>query len=346
MPCAFRAAVAMPQPKPSAAVVARVKRSTFVTSAAAATVAAFALPATAFASDDMVLTTPTGKLAGTLELPATAGPVPVVLIIAGSGPTDRDGNSPVLPGKNDSLKQLALGLAGRGIASLRYDKRGIAASAGAIISEADLRFDMYVDDAVAWIKELRAQKRFSRVVVAGHSEGSLIGMLAAARTSADGFISLDGAGRPAQAILREQLQKSTSMTPEAKAEADRTIGELAAGRMVSDVSAGQAALFRPSLQPYIISWFRYDPVREIAAIRGPAAIVQGTADVQVTRADSDALHAALPSARYVVVEGMNHVLKHAPDTSTNALIAGYSNPALPIEPVVVETVAKVALGKI
>jgi uncharacterized protein len=323
------------------------KRSTFVIiSGAAATAAACGLPVVALASADMTLTTATGKLAGTLELPATSGAPPIVLIIAGSGPTDRDGNSPALPGKNDALKQLALGLASRGVASLRYDKRGVGASAPAMVSEADLRFDTYVDDAVAWIKELRAQKRFARVVVAGHSEGSLIGMLAAVRAPADGYVSLEGAGRPAQTILHDQVQKSASAPPELKAESDRVLAELAAGRTVNDVSPALAPLFRASVQPYMISWFRYDPAHEIAAVRGPAAIVQGTADVQVTRVDGDALHAALPTARYVVVEGMNHVLKHAPDTSSDAaLLAGYTNPALQIEPIVVDTVARIALGQ-
>ena len=324
------------------------KRSTFVTiSSAAASAATFGLPLRAFASANVELTTPQGAtLSGTLELPEASGVPPVVLIIAGSGSTDRDGNSPALPGKNDALKQLALGLASRGVASVRYDKRGVAASAGAMVSEAELRFDTYVDDAAQWIKILRAQKKYARVVVAGHSEGSLIGMLAATRAGADGYVSLDGAGRPAQMILHDQIQKSASAPPELKAEADRILAELAAGRTVGDVSAALAPVFRPAIQPYLISWFRYDPAREIATVRGPAAIVQGTADVQVSRADGDRLHAALPRARYVVVEGMNHVLKHAPDTSTNtAIVAGYTDPALPIEPLVVDAVAKIALGQ-
>src|ERR1043165_3945869 len=92
---------------------------------------------TAPLSDTVTLTTPTGALHGTLLVPASTRPVPLAVIIAGSGPTDRDGNSPMLQGKNNSLKMLAEGLAARGIASVRYDKRGIAGSAKAGGNEVD-----------------------------------------------------------------------------------------------------------------------------------------------------------------------------------------------------------------
>ncbi|GAC1575593.1 MAG: alpha/beta hydrolase [Candidatus Elarobacter sp.] len=325
-------------------------RTGFLVSGTAA--AAFAaIPGIALASAQMTLATPTGNISGTLELPSSPGAVPVVLIVAGSGPTDRDGNSAALPGKNDSLKGLALGLARRGIASLRYDKRGVGASAPAGPAEKDLRFDAYVADAVAWLGELRAQKRFSRTIVAGHSEGALIGMLAAARAGADGYVSLEGLGRPAGVVLKDQLRHQAAQNPEAArrqpelvTSAEHAIDELTAGRTVSDVPLELATLFRPSVQAYLTSWFAYDPVREIAALRMPVAIVQGTADVQATRSDGDALHAALPAARYVVVEGMNHVLKHAPDTSPGALLAGYTDPSLPVESAVIDAVATIASG--
>ena len=138
------------------------------------------------------LVTQTGTIYGTLELPAATFPVPVVLIIAGSGPTDRDGNSKALPGSNNSLKLLASELASRGIASVRYDKRGIAASMASAGTERDLRFDNYVADAEGWIRKLRSDSRFTAITVAGHSEGSLVGMIAAREAGADGYVSLEG----------------------------------------------------------------------------------------------------------------------------------------------------------
>jgi predicted alpha/beta hydrolase len=132
-------------------------------------------------SVEVHITTSTGTLYGTQIIPTSNVPEPVVLIIAGSGPTDRDGNNP-LGGPNNSLKLLAEGLAGHGIASIRYDKRGIGESSAAGTKEVDLRFDTYVEDAALWIQQLQADSRFSSVTVIGHSEGSLIGMLATQKT--------------------------------------------------------------------------------------------------------------------------------------------------------------------
>jgi hypothetical protein len=197
------------------------------------------------------LETPTGKIAGTLLVPAATGRVPLVVIIAGSGPTDRNGNSPLLPGGNNSLKLLAEGLAERGIASLRYDKRGVAASATAMVSEANLRFDMYADDAAGWIRRLRSDARFSTITVVGHSEGSLLGMLATQRGAADGYVSIAGAGRAADKILREQLGKQ--LPPDLLSFSNKGLDALLAGHTVDSVPPPLLSLFRPSVQPYMIS---------------------------------------------------------------------------------------------
>ena len=288
------------------------------------------------AESDIVLRTPTGTIAGTLTLPGNAaGPVPVVLIIAGSGPTDRNGNSGPVQGNTYLL--LAQALASRGIASVRYDKRGIAGSAAAITSESAIRFDTFIDDAAAWQHQLRGDARFSRIVVAGHSEGSLIGMVSVQRGPADAYVSLEGAGRPAPVVLREQLHPK--LPPDLYAQADATLTQLQGGHAVADPPPQLAMLFRPSVQPYLISWFAYDPATQIAKVRLPTTIVQGTADVQVSMTDAHALASAQPAARLVVVDGMNHVLKHAPDESTQqAILAGYSDPSLPVAPQVVDAV--------
>lgn len=140
------------------------------------------------ASEAVTLETLTGTLYGTLELPGGPGPYSVALIHPGSGPTDRDGNSALVPGKNDSLKLLAEGLVEQGIASLRIDKRGVGESAAAAPSETALRFETYVADAVAWLGKLRDDERFGDLYVIGHSEGSLIGMLSAERAPVRAFV--------------------------------------------------------------------------------------------------------------------------------------------------------------
>jgi fermentation-respiration switch protein FrsA (DUF1100 family) len=287
-------------------------------------------PQAASKSEPVVLETRTGKLYGTLEMPLKErAPYPVVLIISGSGPTDRNGNSAVIPGANNSLKYLAEGLAAAGIASLRYDKRGIAESVMAAKAESDLRFDMYIEDAVLWGRKLRDDRRFSRLVVAGHSEGSLIGMVAAQRLGAEGYVSIAGAGRRADVVILEQMK--AQLSPELYAQTEAVLKSLVEGKTVADAPAGLAALFRPSVQPYIISWLKYDPAKEIAKLAVPVLVAQGTHDIQVSVEDAKLLAQAKPSARLLLVESMNHVLKEAP-ADAKQQGAAYSDPSLPIAP--------------
>ncbi len=281
-------------------------------------------------SEPVVLDTPGGKLHGTLEVPARgAAPYPVALIIAGSGPTDRNGNSPAIPGANNSLKYLAEGLAVAGIASLRFDKRGIAESVMAAKSEADLRFDTFIEDAVLWGQRLRADKRFGALVVVGHSEGSLIGMVAAQRLGAEGFVSIAGAGRRADVVILEQLKPQFS--PELYAKTESMLKSLVEGKTVEDSPAELAALFRPSVQPYVISWLKYDPAKEVVKLKSPVLIAQGAHDLQVSAEDAKLLSKAQPSAKLLIVEGMNHVLKETP-ADPRQQAAAYSDPSLPVAP--------------
>lgn len=274
-----------------------------------------------------------GTLHGTLDLPAARGPLPVVLIIAGSGPTDRDGNQPKRLLFNDSLKQLARGLAGRGVAVLRYDRRGVGESAAAQPTEEGLVVERFAEDAAAWVDFLRADGRFSTVAVAGHSEGSLVGLLAAKRSKVDAFVSLAGPGRSFPDVLREQLAKN--LAGDAKALGLQVVDELAAGRTV-DAPDELAALFRPSVQPFLISLFKYDPAREVESLQVPVLIVQGTTDLQVTVVDAERLAAANPQAKLLIVKGMNHVLK--PATNSVEQTAAYYLP-VPIDPKVPGVIA-------
>lgn len=277
--------------------------------------------------------TSNGTLHGTIDLPKGISRCPAVLIIAGSGPTDRDGNQPLM--KNDSLKLLGHALAARGIATLRTDKRGIAESAAAALGEKDLRFEMYVADVVQWIASLRQDPRFTRIGLIGHSEGSLFGMLAAKRVKVDAFVSVAGAGRSAPALIQEQLD--TKLEPGLKARSDQILDELMAGRTVTDVPKELASLYRPSVQPYLISWFKYDPVREISTLEVPTLIIQGTTDLQIRVDNAKRLAAAKKNAKLRLIDGINHVLKHA--TTSAEQKAAYINPSLPIEARVIEEIA-------
>lgn len=280
-----------------------------------------------------------GELHGALLMPGGDAAVPAVLMIAGSGPTDRNGNS-TMPGVLPAtLKLIAQGLGARGIGSLRFDKRGIGASAGAMTAEADLRFDTYVDDAVAWANFLAIQKRVSCVAILGHSEGALIAALTAAKVKNCGLISISGAGRSGPDILTAQLSAPQGGLPQPLlGQALAAIASLKKGETVPNPPPQLAAMFRPSVQPYLMSWFAYDPARAIASVQAPVLILQGTADIQVSVEDARLLAAGHPGATLVLLEGVNHILKNAPaDRAAN--IATYADPDLPLAPDVVPAIA-------
>jgi len=275
---------------------------------------------------DQTLQTSSGELSGTLTVPILKGTFPVALIIAGSGPTDRNGNNAQM--KNNSLQMLAHELAAQGIASLRYDKRGIGMSASAMIPEEQLRFENYVEDAKDWATQLKADPRFNRLIIVGHSEGSLIGMLASEK--ADAFVSLAGAGRSIDVILKEQLTAQLSGQKKLLRIAVESISKLKKGERVEDAPAELIALLHPSIQPYLISWMKYDPVVEISKLNIPIIIIQGSTDLQVKEEDARLLFEAHRlDSRLVIIEDMNHVFKIAPlDREKN--IETYSKPELPL----------------
>ncbi|KAA0956002.1 lysophospholipase [Sporosarcina sp. ANT_H38] len=268
-----------------------------------------------------------GTMSGQLEMPQGEGPFPLMVIIAGSGPTDRDGNSAALPGKNNSLKMLAENLATEGVASIRYDKRGVGSNASLAGKEEDMRFEHYIDDAAAWVQFAKTDERFSKVGIIGHSEGSLIGMVAAEKTDADAFISIAGAGRPIDQILLEQLKEQL---PANLLEESKTIlDKLKQGEQVKTVSPELQSIFRPSVQPYMISWLHYDPVAQLQKLQSPVFIMNGNRDIQVSIQDAERLHDATNDSRLLIVKNMNHILKEAPDDRAGN-IATYSNPELPL----------------
>jgi pimeloyl-ACP methyl ester carboxylesterase len=285
---------------------------------------------------EVVLKTATGDISGTLLVSDTTKSSPLVLIIAGSGPTDRDCNSPAGVNTN-AYKMIAQELAKKGISSLRFDKRGIGKSQAAMKSEADLTFDTYIDDVVGWISMLKNDGRFSRILILGHSEGSLIGMEAARQSSVAGFISLAGAGKPADRVLREQLEDKLS--PELFNESERILDSLRAGKTVAKIDKRLMMLYRPSVQPYMISWIKYDPAVEIAKLKAPVLIIQGTSDLQVTEDDARLLSSGNPSARLLFINNMNHVLKES-DKNIQRNMATYSNPELPLKEGLVDALVK------
>ena len=276
---------------------------------------------------NFVYKSPAGDIYGTLSAPAAAGKkVPVVLLIAGSGPTDRNCNQPGM--KTDAFKMMADSLLKDGIACVRYDKRGTGASMAIAKNEEDTRFDDMVDDVVGIIKMLKEDTRFSKIILLGHSEGSLIGMIAAAREKVGGYISLAGAGERADRLLEKQLSANSK---EAAATARVIMDSIMNGYAVKNIDSDAYVLFRPSVQPYMRSWLKYDPQLEIKKLTIPVLILQGVNDFQASVNDAELLKKAAPKATLKLVPGMSHVLKQGP-TDRDQNFATYNQPELPLSP--------------
>ncbi|KOY84929.1 hypothetical protein AD998_01070 [bacterium 336/3] len=274
---------------------------------------------------------------GTLLIPTNKTPVPLVIIIAGSGPTDRDGNNP-LAGKSNSYKLLAEGLAQNNIASLRYDKRGIAKSVVPNFKEDNLDFDQYINDVTRWIDIISKDKRFNKIIILGHSEGSLVGMIASKNSKVSKYISLAGTGRPIDEVILQQLKDQKQPENILKDITDM-FGELKKGNKIEKPNPMYYSLFRPSVQPYMISWLKYNPQEEIKKLTLPILVVQGTTDLQIPESEAQLLLKASPKAQYLLIEKMNHVLKtSSADRKEN--FDTYSKPDLPLSDGLINGIVK------
>jgi alpha-beta hydrolase superfamily lysophospholipase len=275
----------------------------------------------------------TMTLEGTLALPRSGNRVPVALIVAGSGPTDRNGNSGAL--RSNAYAQLAWRLAERGIASLRYDKRVLPTARGPL-DPARVTFDDFAADLAAAARALDAESRFRQVVVIGHSEGGALA-IRAVKNGLDvltGMALVSTAGRPLTAILHEQVGRQVD--PATLARFDSAFAKYLEGDEPEDVPPALQPLFLPVNRRYAQSVADFDPVAELRAAELPVLILQGASDIQVTEADARALESARSDALVVVLPGINHVLKAVADTSLAAQLPAYRDPTTPIAPRVVD----------
>jgi hypothetical protein len=264
------------------------------------------------------------NLSGTLTMPAHANSkIPLVIIIAGSGPTDRNCNGQGF--KSDAYKKMATQLALNGIATYRYDKRGIGKSAVENFKEEDINFEVMIDDAKAIITHFEKDTRFSKMTIAGHSEGSLVGMMAV--TENQKYISIAGSGFPISEILKEQLKDKLGPM---KNVVYAKIDSLQQGKNVANDLMGLESLFRPSVQPFLKTWMALNPAKEIKKLKCPILIVNGTHDLQVSEKNALALNKANSNSKLVLVPNMNHLLTEIESEKAEDNYASYQNPTLSI----------------
>lgn len=297
----------------------------------------FILSQPSLASSELIqIDGPQGPLGA--ELVTATGARDIVVIIPGSGPTDRDGNSTSLGLQSNTYKLLADGLKTAGISSLRIDKRGFYASATAISNPNDVTISDYAKDARQWVA--RASEFAPCVWIAGHSEGGLVALVATQDPpkSLCGLILLATPGRPIGTLLIEQLRSNPANTP-LMPEIEAIVADLQAGhtRNQASLSPILQPLFSNELQPYMVDLFSYDPATIAQNWHGPALILQGDADLQVKPHDADLLAQAMPQATRVDLSGATHTLKMA---VLGSPLATYSDPALPLHPELIPSILR------
>lgn len=296
------------------------------------------LAAAAAAATPMTIPGPQGDLAGTFV--AGGKKAPVVVIIPGSGPTDRDGNNP-LGVSASPYRMLAEALAVKGVSTLRIDKRGMFESKRAIPDANAVTVADYAADAHHWADAARRKSGVKCAWLLGHSEGVLVALSAAQNPAGlCGLILVSGPGRKLGGVIREQLKANPANAP-LLPQAMGALNSLEAGKAVdsSAFAAPLQGLFNAKVQPFLMDLMHQDPTGEIARIDLPVLIVQGAKDIQVSLADANALHAAQPKSKLAIIPAMNHVLKDVAGDDRAANLATYANPDMPVDPAAIDAIA-------
>ena len=236
---------------------------------------------------------------GTLLVPESVENPPLVIIIAGSGPTDRNGNQSFM--KNDMLKKLAERLSENGVATFRYDKR-VVKQLKTRTFDKNIRFDDFVTDAKSVVTHFKPS--YASIIIAGHSQGSLVGLLAT-EAGVDGFISLAGAGNPIDQIILEQITKTA---PFFKEDTKRVLEVLKSGKTTTEFPPALGSMFNLDIQPFMSNWMQYNPYELIENLKIPVLIINGTKDLQVSTTEAQLLKAHKTDAELVIIENMNHLL--------------------------------------
>ncbi|WP_028374463.1 alpha/beta hydrolase [Leeuwenhoekiella sp. MAR_2009_132] len=227
----------------------------------------------------------------------------LAIIIGGSGPTDRNGNQRTA--QNNSLKKLAEELSKKGISTYRYDKRIFTLIQENALIEEKISFDDFVTDAVSVIDYFK-KAGFINIVLIGHSQGALIATLAAEQRDISHLIGLAGAGQSIDKLIVDQLEVQA---PGLVENAKQAFTDLREKNKSEKFSVGLISIFRPSVQPFMKSWMKYDPAKELSKINAPILLVNGTKDLQVTAKEGELLKNSNSNAKAVDIDGMNHVLK-------------------------------------
>ncbi len=286
-----------------------------------------------FVSEDISINS---MIDGTLLLPKKVNKPPLAIIIQGSGPIDRNGNQDNL--NNNSLKFLAEGLYHKNIATYRYDKRLVKQLIEGDFNENDILFEDFIEDAKAVSNHFKNDDRFSEIIIIGHSQGSLVGMIVA-QDGVDKYITISGAGREIDDVIIFQLEKQA---PELKDNARQAFDDLRVNGVTQNYSPALSTIFRPSLQSFMFSWMQYNPQTEIAKLEIPVLIINGDKDIQVQVSEAIKLKEAKPDAQFEIIKNMNHIFKkNKGDLAENQ--KSYNDESIPVIPKLIKVISSFIL---
>ena len=263
---------------------------------------------------------------GSIVEPKSRSNSSLVIFIGGSGPIDRDGNQSFM--KCDMFKKLAYSLSEKGISSFRYDKRVVTQIRKGKLDK-KITFDDFVSDAIAIIDFF--ESKYNSIVIAGHSQGSLVGLLSI-KEGVSGFISLSGAGRTIDMVIEDQISKTAPMLLE---DTKKIFKILRSGKITEDFPLPLYSLFNIEIQPFMISWMQYDPKKIIAKILIPSLIINGDNDLQVDEKEAKLLYNSAQNSEILIVKNMNHVLVEIEGDELKN-VKSYNNPELKISEIVIE----------
>lgn len=267
---------------------------------------------------------------GSIVEPKSRSNSSLVIFIGGSGPIDRDGNQSFM--KCDMFKKLAYSLSEKGISSFRYDKRVVTQIRKGKLDK-KITFNDFVSDAIAIIDFF--ESKYNSIVIAGHSQGSLVGLLSI-KEGVSGFISLSGAGRTIDMVIEDQISKTAPMLLE---DTKNIFKILRSGKITEDFPLPLYSIFNIEIQPFMISWMQYDPKKIIAKIPIPSLIINGDNDLQVDEKEAKLLYNSAQNSEILIVKNMNHVLVEIEGDDIKN-VKSYNNPDLKISELVIEKIAE------
>jgi len=280
-------------------------------------------------SEEITINNQAIQLPGTLTY--SQEKVPLIIWVHGSGPVDRNGNQPAQNVNANYIKQFRDAVNKENLAFFSFDKRTATKNNSAYLK--DTKFTDFALDIDVIVNHFKKDNRFTKITLVGHSQGSLIAMLAS--KNIDKYISLAGAGETIDKTIVKQISKNNLTLGEA---AQKQFDTLKAKGKIETVNPFLMNIFAKQNQEFLYEWMQINPTEEIKKITIPTLIINGDKDLQVKIEDAENLKNAKPNAELVIIKNMNHVLKNIEKEEDN--MTSYFSPDFPISEKLIKTIVE------